>query len=979
MNLSRRLTSISTAVGLGLGSLVLVPSAALAAPNPNDFISTWDTTRTSGGSSTSTQVRLPLYNGGTYNFTVDWETDGTIDATITAWNDPNTTHTYATAGTYTVTISGTLTGWSFDYGGDRNKIVGISQWGSFNPGNNGGAFRGCEYLVVSATDEPDLTGVTTLKETFNDARSLTNPDFSNWNTASVQHMEGMFRGATLFNGDVTTWDTSNVTGMREMFQDAETFTQDIGNWDTSSVTGMDGMFRFADAFNADISSWDTLNVTTMYEMFMEARAFNQDINFDPVAGSWNTSSVVGNGMERMFDGARAFNGDISNWDTSGITTMRQMFRWAETFNQDISSWDTSLVTDMESMFEEAAAFNQPLNAWDDSVGNVTNMKLMFFYADAFNQDIGGWDTSSVLTMESMFEEAGAFNQPIGSWDTSSVTTMKQMFQWADVFNQDISGWDTSLVTDMEGMFANASAFNQDIGDWDTGSVTDMSRTFENARAFNQPLSFWDTGSVGEMDRMFAGASAFNQPLNAWDGGVGNVTNMSRMFENASSFNQSLSAWDTGSVTDMSYMFAGAQAFNQSISSWSTGGVENMERMFRAASSFDQSLAGLDLTGLVNLNLDEFMTRTPMTALNVDLTLAGWVITAPHGVTLLMGSSTSNVGRNNFYTQGSGSVSRDSLVTTKGWTISGGNLISTTHSLTPQITATMNAGDSQTFSVTLKNGSNVAYAVNPRSSLVATPTMAGATAGAVTYDNAANNGTYTFQYTAPSNIGSGSVDDTISLTVNGQTIVTPILVTIAPAPAPGPGPTPALPPSAPRNVSGVPGNAEVVVSWQPPSDSGSFPVTDYRVVASPGGASCLAKAPALTCTVTGLTNGTAYTFVVTALNGAGWGAPSTASAPVTPNAPVVRSLSLFQGQRVSDGRHDRIRTAGTSTGIPAGARLTPWIRYGATGDFKEGVATIVVDDKGGFTWTRQIRKDRSFQAYVAFGDLESNRVIWKRVR
>ena len=533
--------------------------------------------------------------------------------------------------------------------------------------------------------------------------------------------------------------------------------------------------------------------------------------------------------------------------------------------------------------------------------------------------------------------------------------MKEMFRWAESFNQNIGTWNTSSVTNMESMFEEAGAFNQDIGGWDTSAVTTMRQMFRWADAFNQDISGWNTSSVASMERMF---------------------------ENARAFNRTLTGWDTGSVTDMNHMFENARAFNQSINGWNTSTVANMENMFREARAFNQSLAGLDLAGLGGSNLGEFMWRTAMTALNVDLTLAGWATTAPNGIALDLGLEAGpNIGRNNFYTQGSGSAAISSLEGTKGWNIWGGNLISTTHSLTPQITATMNAGDSQTFSVTLKNGSNLAYAVNPRSSLVATPTLAGATAGAVTYDNAANNGTYTFQYTAPSSIGSGSVDDTISLTVNGQPIVTPIRVTIAPAPAPGPGPgpTPVVPPLAPRDVSGLPGNGEVVVSWQPPSDSGSFPMTDYRVVATPGGQTCLVKAPALTCTVTGLTNGTAYTFVVTALNGAGWGAPSVASAPVTPSAPVVRSLALFEGQRVSDGRHDRIRTAGMSTGIPAGARLTPWIRYGATGEFKQGVASIVVDDKGGFTWTRQIRKDRSFQAYVAFEDLESNRVIWKRVR
>lgn len=193
------------------------------------------------------------------------------------------------------------------------------------------------------------------------------------------------------------------------------------------------------------------------------------------------------------------------------------------------------------------------------------------------------------------------------------------------------------------------------------------------------------------------------------------------------------------------------------------------------------------------------------------------------------------------------------------------------------------------------------------------------------------------------------------------------------------PSQAFAPSAPLDVAAVPGDGQATVTWRPPADSGSFPVSHYLVTASPGGQTCLAKAPVLTCTVTGLTNGSTYTFVVMALNGAGWGAPSAGSGPVTPAAPVVRSLTLFQGQRVSDGRHDRIRTDGTSVGLPAGSRLTPWIRYGAKGAFQEGLATIVVDADGAFTWTRQIRKDKPFHAYVAFEDLESNRVIWRQVR
>ncbi|KAL7425711.1 hypothetical protein ACHAXM_000133 [Skeletonema potamos] len=68
----------------------------------------------------------------------------------------------------------------------------------------------------------------------------------------------------------------------------------------------------------------------------------------------------------MFYGASAFNqGDLSNWNTSCVTTMYAMFYEASAFNGDISSWDTSAVTDMRGMFWGATSFNQNLCAWKD--------------------------------------------------------------------------------------------------------------------------------------------------------------------------------------------------------------------------------------------------------------------------------------------------------------------------------------------------------------------------------------------------------------------------------------------------------------------------------------------------------------------------------------------------------------------------------------------------------------------------------------
>jgi protocatechuate 3,4-dioxygenase beta subunit len=88
------------------------------------------------------------------------------------------------------------------------------------------------------------------------------------------------------------------------------------------------------------------------------------------------------------------------------------------------------------------------------------------------------------------------------------------------------------------------------------------------------------------------------------------------------------------------------------------------------------------------------------------------------------------------------------------------------------------------------------------------------------------------------------------------------------------------PGAPTAVKGVPGNARATVSWAAPASSGGAAITKYTVISSPSGKTCTTTG-ALSCSVTGLVNGTSYTFKVTATSVAGTGAASAASAAVVP--------------------------------------------------------------------------------------------------
>jgi len=95
------------------------------------------------------------------------------------------------------------------------------------------------------------------------------------------------------------------------------------------------------------------------------------------------------------------------------------------------------------------------------------------------------------------------------------------------------------------------------------------------------------------------------------------------------------------------------------------------------------------------------------------------------------------------------------------------------------------------------------------------------------------------------------------------------------------------PDAPTIGTASAGNTQATVSFTAPSSNGGSAITSYVATSSPGGITgTLSQAGSGDIIVSGLTNGTAYTFTVTATNAIGTSLASAASSSITPQAPQV---------------------------------------------------------------------------------------------
>ena len=509
------------------------------------FSITIDTRILTGSNSTGDHA---FYFPGFGNYDIHWgdcKSDFGVDREIA--------HTYTTAGIKTIIVVGDLQRVTFENEFDRQKVLSLNSWGPSIWSTMKEMFQGCINMTANTvSDQPNMSNVTDLEETFNLCQRLTSLDVSGFDTSNVTIFKGLFDGCFRLEAlDVSGFDTSKATTFQSMFRQCTSLASlDITNFNSSLVRNMTAMFETcAGLTTIDLSNLDTSEVTIMNNMFNACEGLTSlDVT------NFNTSKVAG--MASMFSNIPFITSlDVSSFDTSNVETMFGMFReMIGLISIDLSTFNTAKVESMGRMFNDCTTLTT-LDLASFNTSSCTRFDEMFRFCEkltsintiGFNTSAGtnfdemfegcfdllsinllSFNTANATNMDRMFKDCQSLTSlNVSSFDTSNVTTMIQMFRSCQSLTSlNVSSFDTSSVTSMFQMFVDCHALiTLDVSGFDTVNVTNMHYMFKDCTLLDVDVSIFNIESLTTAQDMFEFSSFSNTNydllLPAWNNQVHN--------------------------------------------------------------------------------------------------------------------------------------------------------------------------------------------------------------------------------------------------------------------------------------------------------------------------------------------------------------------------------------------------------------------------------------------------------------------------
>ena len=317
---------------------------------------------------------------------------------------------------------------------------------------------------VTKVDIQSEIKVTNTSSMFAQMPQLSTVNGLNNFTDKIEYMNAMFAGdSSLTSIDASKLQLDDVIQCAYMFDGCKQLESlNVSNWNVGKVQNFSSMFAGCTNLTS-ITGLDTWGTT--------GAGLDKPTDID---------------MSSMFAYDTALKTlDLSNFDTSNVTTFKDMFTSDSALTiLNVSNFKTDKVNDFSNMFSSCKALTSitGLDTWK-TTGAIfdkptdIDMSLMFAYNDNLETlNLSKFDTSNVINFYAMFFYCKKLTSIAGlnNWNTKAATNMSSMFAGCQNL-ESITGldkWNTKAATNMSSMFASAASLQKlDLSSFDTRYAT----------------------------------------------------------------------------------------------------------------------------------------------------------------------------------------------------------------------------------------------------------------------------------------------------------------------------------------------------------------------------------------------------------------------------------------------------------------------------------------------------------------------------
>ena len=183
---------------------------------------------------------------------------------------------------------------------------------------------------------------------------------------------------------------------------------------------------------------------------------------------------------------RSYNGqdiDVSNWDTSKVTSAKHCFNSCNK-SFDISKWDLSSLTDANFMFQYYTNNDIYIDLSVLDFSKVSNVQYMFSYSNTNYLDVRNIKLTGTKDYNYLFDNCKGTELDLSSWDISNITSLSNMFYGCAYTKINLTGWKTTNVKNFNSTFYGYTTYltHLIIPDWDMTNATNTSNFIYTSRS-----------------------------------------------------------------------------------------------------------------------------------------------------------------------------------------------------------------------------------------------------------------------------------------------------------------------------------------------------------------------------------------------------------------------------------------------------------------------------------------------------------------